>query len=64
MAKKQKKKRKLRVGRVILLFVILLAIILGIFSLRYSKAQKPVSSKDEEVIFTVVVYPVKQYYKV
>lgn len=53
MAKKQKKKRKLRVGRVILLFVILLAIILGIFSLKYSKAQKPVSSKDEEVVFTV-----------
>lgn len=50
---KRKKKRRLRVGRLVLLIVILLALILGGSYLKYSNDLKAVQSASETVTFTV-----------
>ncbi len=49
----KKKKRKIRFDRIILLLVFVCALISGVVFLKYSNAQKAVSSTSEEITFTV-----------
>ncbi len=49
----KKKKRKIRIDRILILLVILFALVFGVVYLKYSNAQKPISSTSEEVVFTV-----------
>ncbi len=49
----KKKKRKIRFDRIILLLVFVCVLISGVVFLKYSNAQKAVSSTSEEITFTV-----------
>ena len=50
---KRRKKRRLRLGRVLFLLVLVIALILGVSYLRYQSNIKPIQSNSEQVLFTV-----------